>query len=496
MKSRSIVIVTVILFIVFALMLQSILSLKMLEFRNQLTKAQIMNYEFSSKTLREKFKEMLNHSEDFKAEIKLNVLETSILNYDKLNLDSDLNFNEYFGLVIVNIVRKLSLKSFIRIIDEQDKLRKLQYAFLLERNQRCNQAAQKYNDLERELNASDDLSFVLLHSGYCLAVIGEKNTAIEKLERIVQTNPDSHFSESAAILIEILRDSEKKKTAIHANFTDERSIARALYDAGQYSEVLGILRSLEPLSLREKYMMARSLEKIGNIQDAVSEYFLLSEQKEDLSVAKDANRRLLILGKIYDAGEKIVYIAEKKAKILKDDKIIDIVAEGADLKIKSNILEKIKNKNRSTKSDDASLKKDTDLAESFDEIKIEVPKAIENKLKELTENEKIPVSSLAKMIISLSDGRVLKGSKIELLRSQIVIDTNLFKVSVPLIMLEGIRIEDFGNPVSNKYLIELNMESGALFADFLVRKDDDYFISQRGKEEKLAITEIKSVRVK
>ncbi|MCE9499536.1 MAG: hypothetical protein K8R21_03405, partial [Leptospira sp.] len=80
MKAGTIGWVILFFAVFFAFVSQAILSIKMLEFRNQLTKSQIMNYEFSSKALREKFKEMLGHTEDIKAEIQANVLESSILN--------------------------------------------------------------------------------------------------------------------------------------------------------------------------------------------------------------------------------------------------------------------------------------------------------------------------------------------------------------------------------------------------------------------------------
>ncbi|MCE9501996.1 MAG: CDC27 family protein, partial [Leptospira sp.] len=421
------------------------------------------------------------------------------LNFDKINISSRLDLNETMGLIIVNVVRKLSLKSFIRIVDEQDKLTRLQYAFLLERNQRCKLASEKYKELEADLHESDDLAFVMLHGGYCLAITGEKTKAIEKLDKIIKSNPGTHFSDSAEILISILLESEKKKKEIQANFTDDHQIAKAYYQAGQYSEAFLKFDSIQSLSMRERYMKARSMEKIGKTQEAITEYFSLSEQKEDLPVAKEANRRLLVLGKIYDAGEKVTKIAEKKADQLKDTQLLSLVKEGADLKLQSIVMEKIKKEEAKPVSRDEQKNPEEQVPNIAikNEMEIVLPKSIEKRVREIEKLEEEPKSPANRMVVYLSDGRIIKGMSFIIRKSEVVVDTTQFEMSFPLSMLERVDTEGIQKKQKSKGFIDLMIgKANYSFVDSIEKREEDLIIKRKGKEESFAALDLKSAKVK
>ncbi|HQI20942.1 MAG TPA: hypothetical protein PLW55_16450, partial [Leptospiraceae bacterium] len=112
--------------LLFALITQSIISVTMLELRVQIASERILNFELSSRMLKTRFRQMLSGNENLKSEIKLNVLESSVLNFDKFELDGTDSWLNRFGVVVINGVRRLNLKPPIRIQEDREFMTKLQ----------------------------------------------------------------------------------------------------------------------------------------------------------------------------------------------------------------------------------------------------------------------------------------------------------------------------------------------------------------------------------
>src|SRR5512135_3166971 len=138
----------------------------------------------------------------------------------------------------------------------------LQYAFYLERNRRFKQASEKYSQLEKMFSGteSDDLGFVLLHDGYSLALLGETDTALKRLERVKELFPGTHYSDTATVLIRILLDSQQTIQNIETKYDNDKDRAVALFQAGQYAEAVKKFQNVENLKVDDKYVLSRSYE--------------------------------------------------------------------------------------------------------------------------------------------------------------------------------------------------------------------------------------------
>jgi len=257
-----------------------------------------MNYEFSSQSLRKKFKQMLVENANIQDELLNSNLDSYVMNYKISSNDETLSEFELFGLGIVNSIRKMSFKPLLSLKENQKNAVKLQYAFLLERNQKFKEANKEYDSLEKDLSDSpgNDYSFLLLHNAYCLAIIGKRTEAISKLEQIIQTQPGSHFSESATIFIEILTDLDRKIEVFEKKELSQDELIRISFSSGLFLKTIELLKLKDNLSYSEKYMLGRSYEKTGDVLIATDIYKELVKQKEDLVTAKKANRRLLVIG--------------------------------------------------------------------------------------------------------------------------------------------------------------------------------------------------------
>lgn len=492
---RSYILILIALIIVFFIFISNaILSIKILELKVLLTKSQLMNYEFSSEILKKKFKTILDARENYKAEIETSAMESSVLNFESEEKKLKMNSEQKIGLLIVNIIRKLSLKDFIYLEDDQSVLLKLQYAFLLERNQRYANAAEKYSELEKTLlkGLKEDRAFVLLHNGYVTALMGDTPKSIIKLEEVLDQYPGTHFSNSARILIDILNETNRRTKSILTN--ENIDLAEKLFNTGQFALVLIELKKKTSLTLMERYMRARSNEKVGNIKIATPEYVELATQKEDINVATLANRRLLMFGNVYGGDKKIAKKAEETATALGDTTIVDEIVEGAKKQLSSIIIEKI-NKNPENIP--------SDLKEIKEEIVKELPSlnTTPKKEPEVPVEKKIIKNIIAdrqKIAIELIDGRKVYGDNIDIENYKMNIQSGSLKTAIPKIMVKKITLKYPFNKKTARKFLDISIKDNKYFPIKEIQFNDNEITLIDNKDQifSTAIIDLSKIRLR
>jgi len=206
-RSRILLLVLLLLLLLFGFVTQSIVSVTLLELRVQIASERILNYELSSRMLKTRFRQMISGEDSVKAEIKMNVLESSVLNFDTFELEGSESWLNRLGIFVINSVRTLNLRPRIRLQEDKDFMTLLQVAFYMERNRRYDVARAKYVELIEKSGSSnsDTTGFLKLHAGYCAALTGQTDQASTELERVITQFPGTHYAETAALILEILR---------------------------------------------------------------------------------------------------------------------------------------------------------------------------------------------------------------------------------------------------------------------------------------------------
>ncbi|MBE7437544.1 MAG: hypothetical protein HS115_03735 [Spirochaetales bacterium] len=442
----------------------SIVQTKILQLRLLLAREQLLNYELSSRMLRARFRQMLLQSDDTATEMRLKVLESSVLNFNEENRQKlRLSAAERIGLGLVNAVRGLAFKPFLRLEEEEDALLVLQYAFYMERTRKYDVAAAKYEELEERFASLGDenYAFILLHGGFCLALFGETAKALEKLELVQKEFPGSHYETNATILIEILRESLQKKEKIEKQYTTDLERARAYFAAGQFSESLKAYEKATGKNIRDNFNMARSFEETGQTGKAVQEYMALMNQPGGQDLARQANRRLLMIGNFYDGGEELKTYAEEKAQELGDTVILKDIQESAQLQLSPTVIEKIEKGSTDVSEEtvatlnelktelEQTLKVETAAVQS---IVIE-KKAVEEKQEERRRLELRPIDSNYRLQIVFLDGRKIQGHQAVRSRSSIHVSSGQVSIRLPFSMLKEISLP----PVNDNLEIHLKI---------------------------------------
>jgi len=477
----------------FALASQSIVTVKMLELRTQLAKDQLLNYELSSRMLRAKFYHQLLQKDDYSTEIKMNVLESSVMNFDAMNRQMKMNPMEIAGLWIVNGVRLLSFKTFLKLQEDQDKLLLLQYGFYMERTRRYDKAVEKYTILKsRGGLAADDYGFLLLHLGYCLALTGKQDDALEDLREVERTYPGTHYAENASLLIAILLDSKKRTDEIEASVQNEGDRGVAYYNAGLYSEAIEKLSAQQNLSDEQQYALARAYEETGQMNRAMSIYQNLTSTLANSAAAIRANRRLLMIGSFYGGGAEVTREAEKKAETLGDTQVVREVQQGVAVQLKPIVVEVIQQGNISRELDAntvaelKALRNDVEQTLTVEErqvvVRTEEPQTKKEEEKKeppsvvvervippfVPEKPAVDVSKL-RLDLFFIDGRRIQGRTLENDGHQLLVSSGQYHTSVPFSMVDKILPTQGGS-------ILLQMKDGTRKKCSSIRRHENDFL--------------------
>ncbi|TGL90486.1 hypothetical protein EHQ68_03370 [Leptospira congkakensis] len=381
-----------ILFFFFAVASQAIVSVKLQELRFGILRDQLMNYQLSSKTLRERLKQMFLSKDDYMSEVKVNILESGIMNSETEGLDLKMATLDQFGLYVINSVRFLNFKPALELEEQQNTIIRLQFAFYMERTRKYPIASKKYQELEDSITSSlsDEMAFTLLHHGYCLVMMGEREKAFVKLTKTIDLFPGSHYAENASLLISFLEEGAKKKEELKTKKKSPEELAYSLFQSGDYEETLKTLENIPVLTKDQSYVKARAMEELGKTSSAVKEYIQLVKQKDNKEVAIRANRRLLLIGNFYQENKSLVAFSKEEANKLGDTKAAENIEEGKSLVLKPVIIEKVLKAETPTNLSAEETKELNQIKENIRES-LEVSKGETTKLALVVSEEKIPM---------------------------------------------------------------------------------------------------------
>ncbi len=425
--------------LLFALASEAIVRIKTAELSFQLARDQLFNYELSSRMLRERFTGMLASRDDYSREIKMNVLESGVLNFSQDDDRFQLGPVETVGLWLVNAVRRLNLKSLLALQSDQGTLVLLQYAFFLERTRNYKGAVEKYEKLEPKLQRSPlDHGFVLLHMGFCHALMGQVEPALVQLRRVQKEHPGTRNADDASVLISLLEKAGERRKLIETQFATDEDRAVALAKEGQYASALRLFAKAGNLRLDSRYYQARSLEGVGRTSDAVTEYVQLVKQTESRPVAVMANRRLLMIGNFYRGGETVKKIAEDNAKKIGDNVALKEVERGRELQLKPKVIERIR---KQAAQDGTGKQADQELVQQLEELRKDLSVSMKEEERVsavvLKADPLIEAPRVAplRMRVRFADGREVFGDSLATEGLFVVVNSGRYQIRLPYTMV-------------------------------------------------------------
>ncbi len=278
----------------------------------------IANYEVSRKLYIDELSETQALFKIFSMEKLLNESE------QKLVPESSKDYFSKYYINFLNVLRGFMGKS--DLIDENHfKISDyLSVAYYYERNRQYNDALTIYHRTIKEPRILPiHKAGILLHQGYCYALLGKYKLAKEKYIQVINNYKNYDIYRTAKILLGYLENFKKQTQRI---LKEKNSInkSKKLFYLKSYENSIKVIEEIKPQTKREKqlalkYIEGRNYEELGYKSKALIEYKKLIHKRKDSIYSKAANLRLYLMGVRDKEKSDLKDLAKKNNLQLKDE---------------------------------------------------------------------------------------------------------------------------------------------------------------------------------
>jgi len=325
-----------------------------MELKSYLTKVnkEDKNFDFLSliskyKLYKDWYENKINSDEINYQEIKINYLITVSFEGES----NDVGKNNYLfksALIIINNIRSLYGTEKITSIINDKTDNYLAYAYYYERNKLFSDALKLYGEALKSLDVSPEKNQIInLHQGFCHSIIGETQKAKEMYINVI----DNKYNESAVLTARVLlkflegfqAEIKKVKESDLAPINKSEKLIRLI----AYKDALEILETINDSGIEKSkvnYYKARCYEEIGEEDKSIQAYqnVILNDYKSNL--AKEANKRLLVISSVNLKRKDLKELAVKNNLIIKDNQFNSLLKFSENNSVENNLIEENINK--------------------------------------------------------------------------------------------------------------------------------------------------------
>lgn len=225
----------------------------------------------------------------------------------------------------------------------------LDIAYYYELNNYYERAIEIYAKALAENKSRSRAADILLHQGFCFAIMNDYTAATDKYRRVINNYSDQDASVTAGILLKYLDEFSSEIIKITKKERDSAIKAEKLIQLMAYSEALAVLGKVKIKSgpsnkLKLNYLRSRCFEGLGENEKSIDAYedIILSDSQSKF--ARSANRRLYIMGCFSPNGNEIMNLSVKNDRLfIRDENYLKLL--NAPLVNKNDHFEKLFEKN-------------------------------------------------------------------------------------------------------------------------------------------------------
>lgn len=227
--------------------------------------------------------------------------------------------------LILNGLRLAMGKEIVNPVGENHMLRVLEIGYFWERNRKYSEAIKYYDqvlgqaDLATEIRAS-----VLMHKAFCHSMQSEYRKARDIYERVINAYPSTEAGVLSWKLLDFLDEIEAGRSGIETQNLSDFEKARQYYLLMDYRSAIKFfsqyLASGAADSVPEaRFYKGRAHEELGETEQAVAEYRIVIANDVTRHWAREANRRMVMLGEFYQQKEQVSSEARELLTEYKDN---------------------------------------------------------------------------------------------------------------------------------------------------------------------------------
>lgn len=206
----------------------------------------------------------------------------------------------------------------------------LELSYFFERHRNWNKALLTMEKVFDGTRHPPDSAYrhILLHSGFCFAMLSRNSDARNSFYHLIDSYPESPESATARRLLVFLRVIDSGTERVLSSNSPPEVKGERLYLLSSYTRALMQLNAYfktaatdHPSFYKSLYFRGRVFEELGKNTDAVTDYRRIASQRPRSQWALKANRRLYVIGAVYNGGNELIAQAVSMAPGYHDEGI-------------------------------------------------------------------------------------------------------------------------------------------------------------------------------
>jgi len=244
----------------------------------------------------------------------------------------------------VNGIR-LALGKEIINTEEEDKIfNVLEIGYFWERARKYHDAIKIYDQvLDMPALSPGIRAAVLLHKAFCHSMISDYKTAKQIYERVINQYPNTDAGMLAWKLLDFINTMETKRETVKYTQLDDFEKAKQFYLLMDYRNAIKYFARFlgnkkdTPQGVEATFFKGRSHEELGETQEAIDEYRRVIRTDKSKRWAREANRRLLMLGEFYEQKKQMAEEARRQLAAYQDQSFMNNVERFAGMVSESSL---------------------------------------------------------------------------------------------------------------------------------------------------------------
>jgi TonB family protein len=267
---------------------------------------------------------------------------------------------------VINAIR-LSLGKPIISMTEEDKIfNVLEIGYFWERNRKYQEAITVYGQILDKPNIQPDIqSAVMIHRAFCHSMLSEYEASKHIYERVISQFPNTDAGILSWKLLDFIQSMEKQRSSVEKKSMSDFDKAKQFYLVMDYRNSVKFYslflqeNAASPLKYEALFYKGRSHEELGEGEEAMMTYQRVIRDDKTRQWAKQANRRMLMIGEFYDQKKQITDEAKKQLAAYQDQNFINNIQRYASMVSENSLRRELMKDNapreEKTKSGDDSL---------------------------------------------------------------------------------------------------------------------------------------------
>ena len=286
-------------------------------------------------------------SEDYELEARIQAL----ISGDQFSKEEELQKKKKYQVpvrIVLNLLRFALGKELVNPQEENKIIKVLEIGYFWERNRKYTEAIKIYNDVLEMPDLDYNVrSAVLIHKAFCHSMMSEYKKSKEIYERVINMFPNTEAGILSWKLLDFLEGMEIKREKVRRTDLTHFDKAKQYYLVMDYRNSIKYFSKFLQDNKRGKqiaearFFKGRSHEELGETEESVEEYRHTIKVDRSKKWAREANRRMLMLGEFYDYKKKMAQEAKKQLANYQDGSFLNRVNKFKELWSTSSLKEEL-----------------------------------------------------------------------------------------------------------------------------------------------------------